>query len=218
MRLSMVGALLVLAGLSMSGWPVAGYAQEPLSTQRAPADAKTRFATAQSHLANGRPVLALVGAKRLCLFDKMVAACNLAGTILTENKGVAPDARQAAAMYEVACSLRDAEACIGLAYAHQYAGTEPDYVAVENAFKRACDLDDGKGCWEYGNFFFETNALEKAAAPAKKSCDLGYAQGCEAYASFLAEGIGIGKDEARAKIYYRKACELGHKASCALAK
>ncbi|MBQ5429074.1 MAG: sel1 repeat family protein, partial [Neisseriaceae bacterium] len=48
-----------------------------------------------------------------------------------------------------------------------------------------------------------------------KPCNGGYADGCGYLATMYGLGDGVKMNQATAKKYYGKACELGHKESCA---
>jgi TPR repeat protein len=72
----------------------------------------------------------------------------LAATYAFGRKGVDQDETRATALYEHACDMRDAPACLFAGQMHEYArGVPKDDALAVRFYERACDIDHAAGCY-----------------------------------------------------------------------
>lgn len=111
------------------------------------------------------------------------------------------------------CAKDDGMACYHLGL-KQF--NEKAYEPASVSYQKACDLDNGNGCfalgmmWKKSNPFGRKSIEERANALFKKACDLKNGEGC----FWLAEGYKEDKKNNEAKEYYKKACDQGYKQGC----
>lgn len=78
----------------------------------------------------------------------------------------------------------DGKACtrLGEVYEYGYFGFNKSISDAKDLYQKACDLNDGMGCYKLGNiYYFKTKGLpiSKAEEFYKKGCELGYVQSCK---------------------------------------
>lgn len=208
-----VASLVLACSLSAAAW-----SQSP-SAQRATPDVDARMKSVEANVTAGKFVLALASARRLCTWDHVPRACIVAADILANGKGVAANRREAVLLLDGACKARDAEACLALGKTLEpMDASEPGARSPADAYGQACDLGKKEGCVLRGEYLSFTDAHEQTRAALAKACDLDDAQSCANLAFYLEKGMGGAVDAKGAKAQLRKACKLGHTASCERAR
>ena len=89
-------------------------------------------------------------------------------------------------------------------------------------YKKACDLNDGKACFELSRFYHKNIGVKQNALDAlqerkylKKSCDLNYGLGCFTLgATYLSKSPISEQEFLEGKKYFKKACDLNYSMGC----
>ncbi len=85
-----------------------------------------------------------------------------------------------------------------------------DTQAARESFEKACNLDDGAGCYWVGRLFMDGTLgktdYEKSFTFLKKSCDLDDPEGCRLLGTLYQTGAGVKQDLDSAVKYYEKSC------------
>src|SRR5438552_13546432 len=96
---------------------------------------------------------------------------------------------------EKACELKSSRACnnLGTNWSDGKDGAPTvDHAKAAALYKKACSLQNGLGCFNYGNVFRLGEGVEidllSAYLNFKKGCDLGEARGCTEEAIMYYEG------------------------------
>ena len=102
--------------------------------------------------------------------------------------------------------------------AEQYMKKEDKLRAIKSSTK-ACDLNDGKGCFYLGAFFESGEGVKKdylkASKYYKRGCDLNNNRACWRLGQFYYHGEkGIKEDFRKAEKYLKKACVLKVRVAC----
>ncbi len=88
-----------------------------------------------------------------------------------------------------------------------------DFSKARKYFEKACDLKEGKGCFNLGELYFEKDLI-KATYFYSKACDLNNGNGCGGLGFLYGSGKGVEKDLTKADQYISKACKLGDQEAC----
>lgn len=88
-----------------------------------------------------------------------------------------------------------------------------DFSKAKGYFEKACDLKEGKGCFNLGELYFEKDLI-KATYFYSKACDLNNGNGCGGLGFLYGSGKGVEKDLTKATQYASKACKLGVQEIC----
>ena len=122
--------------------------------------------------------------------------------------------------YIKGCDLKSSSGCRNLALLYK---SQKKYTKAYNKFVKACNLAKGMACQEASNMIY--NKLLQVSTPNKtmfsldsKSCKLNDKVGCSDLGYDYEKGIGTSTNIKKAKKYYKKACKLGHQASCKAVK
>lgn len=157
--------------------------------------------------------------------------CNTAGLL-----HMSSDPAKGLQLYQRGCDGGDGFVCNQLAM-RLITGmdkTTKDLPRGERLAKRACDLNI-ENCGFTGELFEDAGKAKEAYEYARKGCedkdprtgldegDQGRAQqyrggACVTLGKFYRDGLGGKKDAAKAKAYFKKACDLGYAAGCTFAK
>jgi len=118
--------------------------------------------------------------------------------------------------YIKGCETKDPTACSNLANIY---GTQKEYYKSYNYFIKACNLADALACNNasmllYKKLLTVDNPNKTMFNLDSNSCEMNDKIGCSNLAYDYSMGIGVKKDPKKAKQYYKKACQLGHKNSC----
>ncbi len=89
-------------------------------------------------------------------------------------------------------------------------------------YKKACDLNDGKACFELSRFYHKNIGVKQNELDAfqerkylKKSCDLNYGLGCFTLGAIYLSQSPISEQEfLDGKKYFKKACDLNYSMGC----
>ncbi|GAA9601137.1 hypothetical protein UBN86_14680 [Helicobacter pylori] len=93
-----------------------------------------------------------------------------------------------------------------------------DFSKARKYFEKACDLNNGRGCNDLGELYYNGEDVEKNSIKAtqfySKACDLDNGLGCGALGVLYYNGQGVEKDLIKAAQYISKACKLGDQKAC----
>ncbi len=106
-----------------------------------------------------------------------------------------------------------------------------DFTQAKKYFKKACDLNNGRGCSELGMLYWSEKGVKKDKDNYKggkkdknnyikafqffsKACDLQYAEGCTRLGISYYNGEGVELDYIKAIQLYKKACDLNNGWGC----
>lgn len=93
-----------------------------------------------------------------------------------------------------------------------------DYIQAKKYFEKACELKDGRGCFNLGRLYYYGEGVEKdfkkAFALFEKACDLNNGGGCGVLGFLYGSGKGVEKNLIKAAYFYSKACKLGDQEAC----
>lgn len=107
------------------------------------------------------------------------------------------------AQLEEACDSNDAQSCtvLGLIYRdgenvimyrNAAKGVKKDYLKAKKYFSKACNLNDGNGCYSIATLYATGEGVKKDYSKAKKyykkSCDMNSVVACEQYKKLIKEG------------------------------
>jgi hypothetical protein len=131
------------------------------------------------------------------------------------------DKSEARKFHEVACSGEHAEACFALGLMLQKGdGGEKDEAEARQTLLSACRLCSLDGCAELVvmtiNGVGGPASVQEGMDKLKEACEQSGALACGKLADFWSTTGLEAKDDKHAEKYRVKACELGHKPSCAL--
>ncbi|NDJ26512.1 sel1 repeat family protein [Campylobacter sp. MIT 19-121] len=179
----------------------------------------------------------------LCQQNNNAKACFFLGFMYESAQGVDKDDARAKSYYEKACQLKQANACFNLALLLDKYGQNKQadlsfyqacvlghkdscvnlglrYEAQEDGslaldfFQRACKLKDAAACFKQGLLYEDgilvRQNIQLASRAFTSSCELNYAPACYALGKIALEK----KNQADAKKYFGKACDLTHLNSC----
>ncbi len=87
---------------------------------------------------------------------------------------------------------------------------------AKELFEKACQGNDGEGCFYLGNLYRWGDGVQQDYAKAKelfeKSCDeLNWGRGCHGLALLFYVGQGVDQDLPRAAARWKQACDLGRR-------
>ncbi len=93
-----------------------------------------------------------------------------------------------------------------------------DFSKAKGYFEKACDLNNGLGCFNagvsYENGQGVENNSEKAAQFYSKACDLNNNKGCFNLGALYQNGQGVEKALIKVAYFYTKACDLKDGVGC----
>ena len=122
---------------------------------------------------------------------------------------------------EAACAAGDPRYCnnLGVAWSEGKDGaSRVDHAKAKSFYEKACNLNNGLGCFNLGNVYRVGEGLNPdhhvAAVHFKRSCDLDEAKGCTELAILHYEGTGVERDVSRTMELLEKACRLGSAVAC----
>jgi TPR repeat protein len=172
------------------------------------------------------------------LFDKACrsgdsAACELLGDARWQGIGTARDPAGAQASYRRACDLEVGSSCTKLAdslrvlhddaradaqYRKACAADEKD-ACIAEALPKGCSgrdacLDFADLCADYLAGYDALAEPSLARAPCEAACTGGVGEACDSLADMYQEGLGVGRDDGRARDFRKRACELGDRDAC----
>jgi TPR repeat protein len=99
-------------------------------------------------------------------------------------KGVEKDEGRAAALYELACGMKDPSACVFAGQMHEFArGVPKDEGKAASLYARACDLRGVAGCYNLAIMYERGSGVtadrKKAGDLYQMACVAGAKQGCD---------------------------------------
>jgi uncharacterized protein len=84
--------------------------------------------------------------------------------------------------------------------------------------QKACDMDNGVGCYNLAGLLatdeLVAKDLARSASLYARACELGEAKGCLGAGMAQYDGAGVGKDPAKALSLFDKSCDLGNAEAC----
>ncbi|WQY62162.1 sel1 repeat family protein [Helicobacter pylori] len=96
--------------------------------------------------------------------------------------------------------------------------SKQDFTQAKKYFEKACELNDGVGCFNLGVLYDNGHGVgkdsKKAAQFYFKACELNDGDGCSALGLMQYDGIGIAKDKEQAIENFKKSCKLGDEKVC----
>lgn len=149
-----------------------------------------------------------IGAKRLlnnaCRENWMEACAELAG--LAREYDAGSHLTYAEDLLKENCERRHqtAMACRGMGWVHWKIYPRDPSMAIE-LWERACSHGDGLSCFYAGARYPDED--RRAAGLLDKACGLSTLPACELLADRYRDGVGVAKDERRARELYRVACK-----------
>src|SRR5260221_13098567 len=152
---------------------------------------------------------------------KVADGCGFAATMQVIGDGIEKDVAKGHALRGKACELGHGPSCndLGSAWSEGKDGADKvDFAKAKGFYDKAGKLDDGLGCFNYGNVYREGEGekvdLKKAFASFDKSCKLGAAKGCTELGVMYYEGKAVTKNKDKAVEALTKACKLGSDVAC----
>lgn len=108
----------------------------------------------------------------------------LAATYSFGQPGVEKDEARATALYEHACDMKDAPACLFAGQMHEFAhGVPKDDTAASRFYGRACDLAYAAGCYNLAILYERGHGVPQDRAKAgdlyQVACTAGAKQACD---------------------------------------
>ena len=146
-------------------------------------------------------------------------ACYAEGLVYATQK----ENQTALKSFKKACDLDLAEACNTFINMTHNSGTNIfTSLDVKNASEKLCNMDNGFGCKILASYYMSDTDFNKrdpkeALRLFIKACDLKEVNACILSAKFYSNGVkdsGVSEDEEKAKIYNKKACDLGEQEGC----
>lgn len=129
------------------------------------------------------------------------------------------DAKKIDAVFAKGCNLGSGGACFRVATSFGGEGPKLDYKKSIAAYRKSCDLQYVLSCTNLGVMMSTgmkgaPNDPKKANELLQFSCDKDDRIACSQLANNHFAGRGTPKDRDKSIVYRRKACKLGHPASC----
>jgi TPR repeat protein len=153
-------------------------------------------------------------AEKKCSSGDAESCALIGGAYLTGKGGKTKDEKKGVELLTKACDKKSPMGCefLGRAY-EEGRGVTPDHEKAVSLFKQACELGGGGGCRSFA-LSFKTE--DPARIPyLQKACDKDDKLGCMGLgAAYLHGNQGIAKDQAKAKKYLQKSCDLGATSAC----
>ena len=112
-----------------------------------------------------------------------------------------------------------AASCGTLGYRTEYGtGVRADPGEAAALYQKACAGGDAMSCGKLRGSMYNPTAHQPAAvgaaAQSRKKCEAGGAEDCFHAGVAYEHGIGVYRDPARAREYYRQACLAGFRPAC----
>ncbi len=120
--------------------------------------------------------------------------------------------------YQKLCAQGRGVACYNLGTLYNE-GTDvaQNKVRAADFFKKACDAGDLAGCVKIGDLELEAGDVIMAAHHYLLNCEKGDKISCKRVGNIYNDGVfGVAKNPAKAKIFYKKSCDLGDTGGCTL--
>lgn len=153
-----------------------------------------------------------------------LAACERVDNVVRLEEAV-NDKEAYAKRVERECQEERAASCtsLGVHYAFGTYGRTRDYGMAVQLLTKACTLKDPQGCHELGVLHQYGRGVSASAPRAaelyEQACSQKVSASCRYLSQFYQRGAdGIAKDEDKARLYAKKACEAGSDADCEAAK
>lgn len=141
---------------------------------------------------------------------------------LLKRGGAKPNPKLAPGYFRKACELAPPLGCAEMGGLFLEGATKAiSEEEAEEALRTACKSDDLRGCNGLGFILVgrdEPKLKSKGISLWKDTCRAGDAYGCRNLGFAYRQGIGVKKDLAAAKRYFRKACTNGDLSVCEGAK
>ncbi len=106
--------------------------------------------------------------------------------------------------------------CVSIAFITASYGQ--DYNAIRQESEKACDLNNGSGCFNLGLLYDDGKSVTQDYTQANtfytKACDMGNARGCFNLGISYDNGKGVRQNMQTAKELFGKACDLGEQKGC----
>jgi TPR repeat protein len=139
-------------------------------------------------------------------------ACYWLAYAYKQGEGVVSDAAKAGAIYDRACTAGHANSCVSLSFMWDDGALGNDLPKVLRLLDRACELEDGEGCYYLGQYYLSGRGVAQDVTRAVKlyelGCDLEAGDACIELQGMLEKGDVIPKDKKRADAYYERGCDL----------
>jgi hypothetical protein len=148
------------------------------------------------------------------------ADCNRAALAVAQGVGGrAPDAVQAARLYQRGCDLGDGAACNNLGLAFQLGrGVPRDDAQAFSFFELGCSRGAAEGCNNQGAMYEHGSGVQANLGDALRlytqACRRGSALGCSNLGVLYAEGRGVAADQSEALHLFQEACNAGSSVGC----
>lgn len=146
--------------------------------------------------------------------------CYHLGLAYEYERGVKENNKKASNLFIKSCDLGYSEACDSAGNLYYF--TYKKYKTALKWYKKGCELDDGRGCYDAGYQYEEGDGVKKNMSTAnefyKKGCDLRDADSCtqlgRAYMEYDEPDPKIKKDYAKGTKLLRLGCEMGDGLGC----
>jgi TPR repeat protein len=142
------------------------------------------------------------------------ACARAGGRFLVGAGGRTRDEARAVPLLKRSCELRSGAGCDFYGRAlHDGRGVPPDLGAAQEAFAKACDLNEGSGCRSVALRFPTSDP--KRIPFLEKACALDDGIGCMGLAAaYLHGNQGAPKDLQKSRDAFEKSCKLGTQRAC----
>jgi len=116
---------------------------------------------------------------------------------------------------QYSCLRSDANGCTGLAFMLQNAlASEQDLAGAARLYAKACNAGLPHACSRLGNLYGLVGDFDYEAKVQAASCEAGAGWGCTVLAVLYTQGLGVPKDEVRARALYARGCDLDDDVAC----
>jgi len=158
------------------------------------------------------PAKALPWAKRGCNGGDP-KGCDWAAKILRD-ADLQANALEVANLSRRGCEMDHASSCIwwGIALEDGTGVVQDKHAAIAN-YAKACDLDEGIGCYNAAltykdnqNAFLGSDRFQNSASFAQRGCELRHAGACNTLGYALDIGRGVERDQAQARAVFEDTC------------
>jgi TPR repeat protein len=168
---------------------------------------------------NGEYVCAYLDEKEIDALNKISKRKNSNYSNATQNsKDYTSSDAKSSIVYS--CNLGNSVNCFSLGWNYENGvnGYTKDYSKAIEFYRKSCNLNNGRGCNNLGDLYYNGNGVDKDYDVAfylfEKACKLNSEYGCFSLGKMYADGKGTLQDYQKAKSHYNKSCQLGYKVAC----
>jgi TPR repeat protein len=145
-------------------------------------------------------------------------ACSSLGYMYDHGQGVPKDIALATQFHRRACDKGSSLGCYNLGAILEWETRPKKNPRAAPLFQRACSDGEPIACYHLGLWYVSNEAPVKNPALAVqyqlRACDGEHGEACTTVGFAYEDGVGVPKDEARARAYYSKGCQRNSSVAC----